>query len=234
LLNFFCFGKLFSAAMTERFSFINEEFFSFQASPERMDALWREGWRHFGVHFFRYNLGFYENEIRRVLPLRIRLAGFKFSKSQRRVFNKNSDLETVVRPAEIDAEKENLFERHKLRFKSGVPDSIYNFLSEAPGVVPCQALEICVFEKGKLVAASFLDVGKESVSSVYGMFEPSEERRSLGILTMLLEIRYALENGKKFYYSGYAYEGSSFYDYKKRFSALESFDWNGSWGKFAE
>ena len=66
------------------------------------------------------------------------------------------------------------------------------------------------------------------------MFEPSEEKRSLGILTMLLEIRYALERGKKFYYSGYAYEGSSFYDYKKRFSALESFDWNGGWEKFSE
>lgn len=220
--------------MTERFSFINEEFFSFQASPERMDALWQNGWRHFGVHFYRYNLGFYEYEIRRVLPLRIRLADFKFSKSQRRVFNKNTDLETIIRPAEIDAEKEGLFERHKRRFKSGTPDSIFDFLSEEPAAVPCKALEICVFEKGKLVAASFLDVGKESVSSVYGMFEPSEEKRSLGILTMLLEIRYALERGKKFYYSGYAYEGSSFYDYKKRFSALESFDWNGGWEKFSE
>jgi len=219
--------------MTKQFSFINEEFFAFQKSPAEMDALWQGGWRHFGVHFFRYNLGFYEYEIRRVLPLRIRLADFKFSKSQRRVFNKNKDLETIIRPAEIDAEKESLFHRHKRRFKSGTPDSIYNFLSDEPASVPCRTLEICVFERGKLVAASFLDVGNESVSSVYGMFEPSEERRSPGILTMLLEIRYALENGKKFYYSGYAYEGNSFYDYKKRFSALECFDWNGVWEKFA-
>lgn len=220
--------------MTERFSFINEEFFSPSAAPEQMDALWREGWRHFGAHFFRYNLGFYENEIRRVLPLRIRLAGFKFSKSQRRVFNKNSDLDAVIRPVRIDAEKHSLFGRHKRRFKSGVPDSIYDFLSEEPAVVPCEALEVCVFERGNLLAASFFDIGKESVSSIYAMFEPSREKRSLGILTMLLEIRYAQECGKKFYYSGYAYEGNSYYDYKKRFSALESFDWNGNWEKFAE
>ena len=133
--------------MSEQFSFINEEFFSVQASPERMDALWQNGWRHFGVHFYRYNLGFYEYEIRRVLPLRIRLADFKFSKSQRRVFNKNTDLETIIRPVRIDAEKENLFERHKRRFKSGTPDSIYDFLSEEPAEVPCKALEICVFEE---------------------------------------------------------------------------------------
>lgn len=220
--------------MTEHFSFINEEFFSFQASPGEMDALWADGWRHFGTHFFRYNLGFYEYEIRRVLPLRVRLADFKFSKSQRRVFNKNKDLEAVVRPVQIDAEKESLFARHKRRFKSGAPVSIYDFLSGEPDVVPCEALEISVFEQGKLVAASFFDVGREAISSIYGMFEPAEERRSLGILTMLLEIRYALANGKKFYYSGYAYEGNSFYDYKKRFSALESFEWNGNWTNFSE
>jgi arginine-tRNA-protein transferase len=220
--------------MTEQFSFINEEFFSFQAAPGEMDALWREGWRHFGAHFFRYNLGFYEYEIRRVLPLRIRLNDFKFSKSQRRVLNKNKDLETTIRPARIDAEKESLFERHKRRFKSGVPDSIYDFLSAEPAVVPCEALEVCVFERGNLLAASFFDVGREAISSIYGMFEPTEAKRSLGILTMLLEIRYAMENGKKFYYSGYAYEGSSFYDYKKRFSALESFDWRGTWENFAQ
>jgi len=218
--------------MTKRFSFINEEFFALQKSPAEMDALWRDGWRHFGAYFFRYNLGFYEYEIRRVMPLRIRLADFKFSKSQRRVFNKNKDLETVVRPIEIDAERENLFERHKRRFKSGVPASLYDFLSDEPSVVPCEAREICVFEAGKLLAASFLDIGRESVSSVYAMFEPSAEKRSLGILTMLLEISYALENGKKFYYSGYAYEGNSYYDYKKRFSAMESFDWDGGWEKF--
>jgi leucyl-tRNA---protein transferase len=218
--------------MTKQISFINEEFFAFRKSPAEMDALWQAGWRHFGAYFFRYNLGFYEHEIRQVVPLRIRLADFKFSKSQRRVFNKNKDLETAIRPIEIDAEKENLFERHKRRFKSGVPASLYDFLSGKPAVVPCEALEVCIFEKKKLLAVSFLDVGRESVSSVYAMFEPLAEKRSLGILTMLLEIRYALENEKKFYYSGYAYEGNSYYDYKKRFSALESFDWAGSWEKF--
>jgi hypothetical protein len=39
---------------------------------------------------------------------------------------------------------------------------------------------------------------------------------------MLLTIEYALKNDKIFYYPGYAYEGNSFYDYKKRFSALET------------
>jgi leucyl-tRNA---protein transferase len=231
------FGKLSSGMLTEQqFPYINQQFDAAQVAPRQMDLLWNAGWRHFGTQFFRYNLGFYEFEIRRVIPLRIRLADFKFSKSQRRVLNRNQDLETVIRPTEIDAEREELFNRHKRRFKSGVPDSIYDFLSEIePARVPCPSLEVDVFENGRLIAASFFDVGREAVSGVYGMFEPTETVRGLGIFTMLLEIRYALENGKIFYHLGYAYEGNSFYDYKKRFSGLESYDWNeGVWRKFEE
>lgn len=218
----------------ENFSFINEEFFSSQVSPTQTDSLLAEGWRHFGEHFYRYNLGYYKFEIREVIPLRVRLADFSFSKSQRRVLKKNADLQTIIRPAEVTVEKEDLFERHKERFEHGVPDSLYDFLSYEPASVPCEALEICVYRQKELLSVSFFDVGEESISSVYGMFAPEETSRSLGILTMLLEINFALAGGKKFYYHGYCYEGNSFYDYKKRFRALEKYDWNGSWTDFSE
>jgi arginine-tRNA-protein transferase len=216
------------------FSFINEEFYASVVAPQQLDALLADGWRHFGTHFFRYNLGFYEREIRLVIPLRVDLTSFAFSKSQRRIVGKNQDLRTVVRPIEITAEKESLFERHKIRFKRGAPDSIYNFLSAHAARVPCEAKEICVYDNKKLLAASFFDVGEKSISSVYAMFEPTEAPRSLGIYTMLLEIETARENGKEFYYQGYAYEGNSFYDYKKRFNNLERYDWRGNWKSYVE
>ncbi len=208
---------------------INEEFYAEQVSPMQMDRLLADGWRHFGEHFLRYNIGVHENKLRRVLPLRIRLADFTLSKSQRRVLKKNQDLQTVIRPIEITREKRILFEAHKKRFNHSVPDSLYTFLSDSPADVPCKALEVCVFEQEKLLAASFFDVGAKAVSAVYAMFDPQITTRSLGIYTMLLTIDYAAKNGKAFYYPGYAYEGNSFYDYKKRFSALESFDWKGNW-----
>ncbi len=211
---------------------INEEFYTRQVSPQQLDWLLADGWRHFGEHFLRYNIGFHEDKLRRVLPLRIRLADFTQSKSQRRILKKNRDLQTVIRPIEITAEKEVLFEAHKKRFNHSIPDSLYTFLSDSPADVPCEALEVCVFEQGKLLAASFFDVGATAVSGVYAMFDPQENRRSLGIFTMLSVIGYALENKKAFYYPGYAYVDKSFYDYKKRFSALEFFDWNENWLKF--
>jgi leucyl-tRNA---protein transferase len=215
-------------------SYINEDFHRAQASPEEMDALWAEGFRHFGTYFFRYNLGFYDRELRGVFPLRIRLADFSFSKSQRRVLRRNRDLRAIIRPASIDEEKHQLFARHKTRFRENAPNSIEDFLSPTPARVPCEGLEAAVYENEKLVAVSFFDVGAESLSSVYAMFEPSITARSLGIFTLLVEINHAVERGKKFFYLGYAYEGNSFYDYKKRFRATEMYDWNSGWKDFEE
>ncbi len=212
--------------------FINEEFYTQQVLPQQLDRLLASGWRHFGEHFFRYNIGIHENELRLVLPLRVRLAKFEISKSQRRILRKNQDLQIVFRPIAITREKEDLFEWHKQRFNHAVPDSLYDFLSTEPADVPSEALEVCVYERNKLLAASFFDVGAAAVSAVCAMFDPSETSRSLGIFTMLLTIDFASKSGKTFYYPGYAYEGNSFYDYKKRFSALEEFDWNGDWKTF--
>ena len=212
--------------------FINEEFYTTGVAPQQIDVLLADGWRHFGTHFYRYNIGVYADRLRRVLPLRVRLADFALSKSQRRILKRNQNLQTVFRPVEITPEKEHLFERHKRRFAHSVPDSLYDFLSFDPAIVPCAALELCVYEDKKLLAATFFDVGASAVSAVYAMFEPTETARSLGIFMMLATINYAIETGKTHYYPGYAYVEKSFYDYKKRFAALEEYDWSGNWKDF--
>jgi leucyl-tRNA---protein transferase len=214
------------------FQFINQEFYAAHVTPPQLDALLEQGWRHFGQHFFRYNLGFYNDEIRLVIPLRIRLENFTLSKSQRRVLRKNKDLQTVIRPVEITNETENLFERHKQRFDHGIPDSIYDFLDKRAATVPCETMECAVYRKNELIAVSFFDVSETAASGIYASFAPDLPERGLGILTMLLEINFAVKSGKKFYYQGYAYEGNSFYDYKKRFRALEKFNWDGNWENF--
>ena len=213
---------------------INEEFRSGAVTPEQMDLLLAEGWRHFGTKFYRYSLNIYNDRIVRVVPLRIRLADFRPSRSQRRILRRNDDLNCSVGPIEITDDVHQLFASHKQRFASDVPPSIYTFLSTDPAVVPCPALAVSVMRDEELLAASFFDVGIDSISSIYGIFDPRETARSLGIFTMLKEIEWAIDNGRQYYYPGYAYDGESFYDYKKRFSALERFDWYGRWVEFTE
>lgn len=215
-----------------QFEFINEQFFATSVTPGDLDLLLADGWRHFGELFFRYNLGIYDGEIRRVFALRIDLERFLFTRSQRRLIRRNADLEFSFGKAVIEDDVQRLFDIHKERFTSGAPGSIRDFLSADPGRIPCETLSCRIIDGERLAAVSFFDVGERSVSSIYGMFDPSESKRGLGILTMLREIEYAAENGKRYYYHGYVYEGPSFYDYKKRFSALEMFDWHGNWTDF--
>ena len=210
-------------------TFINEEFTVEGMSPADLDAYLANGWRHFGTHFFRYSLAFYDDEIRRVMPLRVRLTEFSLSKSQSRVLRRNADLNTEIRPIKVTPVVEDLFERHKQRFKQHRPDSLNTFLSTEPASKPCESFELAVYENARLVATSFFDVGGSSLSGVYAVFDPDESHRSLGIFTMLKEIEFAIQGGWQFYYQGYCYSGESFYDYKKHFCGTEAFDWNGNW-----
>jgi arginyl-tRNA--protein-N-Asp/Glu arginylyltransferase len=208
---------------------INEYFIAGSVRASDMDLLWAQGWRHFGTYFFRYSHAEHDGALCHVMPLRLKPASFTLSRSQRRVLKRNGDVEVVVRDAVIDSTKEALFLRHRHRFKQNVPDSLYDFMSESPATVPCRNQEICVYADGRLLAVSFLDIGEDATSAVYAAFEPAEAQRGLGIFTMLCAIEQSRARGCRYYYPGYAYREPSMYDYKKRFSGLESYDWEAKW-----
>ena len=201
------------------------------APPEVMDRLWAEGWRHFGREFFRYSLTLSDTgELQVIQPLRMELAEFAPSKSQRRVWRKNADARVQIVPAVVDGEREAMFLRHRERFVTNIPDSLRTFIPEQePASVPCECLSVEVRTASRLIAVSYFDVGETSVSSVYAMFDPGEAWRSPGTLTFLAEIAWAAAQGKRWLYPGYATVQPSHYDYKKSFGPLQYFDWRGSW-----
>jgi arginine-tRNA-protein transferase len=198
-------------------------------TPRQMDVFWAEGWRHFGPLFFRRYFMEHGGQLKAVQPLRIDLERFAASKSQRRVLRRNLDLSCQVRPTVLDDELRHVFALHSERFPHGEPPILENFLGLQPDTVPCENVTLAVYAGIELVAASFLDIGDEAVSSIYGIFQPRYGRRSLGIFTMLKEIEFGQEHGCRYYYPGYACHESSPYDYKKQFAALEWFDWQGNW-----
>ena len=207
-----------------------EYFIRWHAVPEVMDGLWAEGWRHFGPVFFRYRLWRHGGRQLTITPLRVDLARFAPSKSQRRVLARNRDLRVEVAPTAPDAETHRIFEAHRQRFRSDVPDSLHDFLSpHAPAEVPCRNETLRIYAGARLVAAHFLDVGRAATSSVYSMFDPAESRRSLGVYTILLAVERSRRLGCRHYYPGYATREPSPYDYKKSFTALEEYDWRGRW-----
>ncbi len=198
-------------------------------TPIDMDQMLAEGWRHFGTYFFRYNMNIYKGQLCNVVPLRIRLEDFSFTKSQRKIIKKATGFSHKIQPVDISTEQLELFHLHKSRFKDGAPSSLYDFLSENPAKVPGKAKEVLIYDDKKLIAASYFDLGREAISSIYGMFDTSYNKYSLGIYTMILEIEYAIRSGYTYYYHGYCYDVESFYDYKKKFLAMEFYDWEEHW-----
>jgi len=222
-------GSQFSGAA--RWPVVEECFEHCALPPEWMDALWSQGWRHFGIRFFRYSMAVHEGRVAHVLPLRIDLERWAPSPSQARIARRNQDLEVTLGRPRLGREHHRLFQLHTQRFKANVPEKLEVFLGPDPGHregangYPCECVEVSVRRAGTLVAASYLDVGREGASSVYGFFDPAESRRSLGIATFLWEIGYARQRGCRYLYPGYAYAEPSPYDYKKRLGALEASDW---------
>lgn len=207
----------------------DQNFLCLEASPTEMDRFWAEGWRHFGILFFRYRTAVHGRKRFSVLPLRVDLERFRPTRSQKRVLAKNSDARIWLRPTFVDEEKERLFLKHRERFEENIPLALNQFLSPVPDSVPCPNLELCVYLGEKLAGVTFLDIGKTATSAVYAMFDPEEAKRSLGILMMLYSIHYSRQQGYGYYYPGYAYHEPYAYDYKKRFAGLEYLDWEAGW-----
>lgn len=202
-------------------------------SPAGLDEKLVTGWRHFGTRFFRCNFAIHDGRICGVLPLRVPVRNFSPSKSQRRVMRRCEKFACQVIPAVVTDEYEALFERHKERFAENIPDGLTDFVDPHPAEIPGETRVVEVrTDDGQLVAVSFFDVGADSISSVYGMFDPEFAGFSLGVFTILCELAVAAEMGKRFYYLGYSYTVPSPYDYKRRIAPLEAYDWNRGWKEY--
>ena len=211
----------------------DQQFLCADACGSEMDRFWAEGWRHFGIYFFRYRIAIHGGKVFSVLPLRIDLARFTLKRSQRRVLGINGDTKTRIQPTSIDKAKRALFDKHRTRFKENTPNSLSDFLSPFPATVPCRSFELCVYLGTKLIGVTFLDLGETATSAVYAIYDPAEAKRSPGILMMLRSIEFSRAQGYRYYYPGYAYREPYAYDYKKRFSGLEYLDWENGWKPYA-
>lgn len=197
-----------------------------QLQPAALDRILAEGWRLLGRRFVRHNFSTWRHKLCRTIPLRVRLAEFEPSKSQRQILRRNADLRVLSAPARFDSDRERLFDLHRERFHEKQATTLASFIhSESPYMLPTEGRELAVQLDGELIACSFFHVGQKAISGTYCVFNPSYSRRSLGTLTMLLELLIAKEMGMDFYYHGYTHDIPSQFDYKMNVNGLESYNW---------
>jgi arginine-tRNA-protein transferase len=197
-----------------------------QLAPSGLDHILSKGWRLLGRRFVRHNFSTWRHKLCRTIPLRVRLANFEPSKSQRQILRRNTDLRVLSAPAQFNAERERLFYLHRERFHEKQSTTLASFIHpESPNTLPTEGRELAVHLNDELIACSFFHLGEHAVSGTYCVFDPAHGQRSLGSLTLLLELLLAKEMGMEFYYHGYTHDTPSQFDYKMSVKGLESMNW---------
>lgn len=169
------------------------------------------------------------------IPVRVSATGFRPSRSQKRVLKQNQDIEWQVLPAEFSDEHYELYCRYLASRHAGggmenpTPDEYMNFLT-------CEWSKTVFIEyrlQGRLFGLGVTDVLDNALSAVYTFFDPEQQTRSPGTLSILRQLQLANEQGLDWLYLGYWIAGCSKMSYKSRFRPLQVFH-EGHWQQLTD
>ena len=204
---------------------LTERHYPLFLTHSELDQYLARGWYRmnqmiFTCHFIYFNEGIYSP-----VWIRLPLGGFQFKKRLSKLIRNNEkDFRIETQPAKIDSQKEKLFQAYKSHFDGQLADSLHDALMDNTSINIYDTEEICVYKDNQLIAVSFFDKGAESLASILGIYDPNYAKFSLGFYTMLKEISWGVEHGKKYYYPGYFIPGRPRFDYKLRIGPVEFYD----------
>ncbi|HZN59798.1 MAG TPA: arginyltransferase [Planctomycetota bacterium] len=190
-------------------------------TPREHEILLDRGVRHFGRSYFRAACA----GCRECVSVRVPVAKFQPSRSQRRVLAKNRDVELEVGEPKVDDERMDLHRRfHAERAQRRGWDAseidreeyISTFIENA-----VQVLEFRYRLAGRLIAIAYVDDCPGAYNSIFGFWDPAFPRRSLGTFDVLQEIAEASRRGKEHLYLGYHVRGCKSLEYKTSFRPHE-------------
>jgi arginine-tRNA-protein transferase len=194
-------------------------------SPEELDTYLANGWYRMGQSIFTTHFLCFLDNFYSALWVRLPLKDYQFSKSLRKIIRKNyNTFDVKFQPAEIDAEKELLYQKYKADFPGQLAPTLEDSLHEGFEGNIFNTYETLVYEGDKLVAFSFFDLGDSSASSILGVYDPDYKKYSLGLFTVLLEMIFCIRNNFDFFYPGYVVPGNSRFDYKLRIGDVDYYN----------
>ena len=160
---------------------------------------------------------------------RVPVAGYPFSRSEKRVLDRNRDLVRHVVEAEATMEQFELLRRYLMarHAEGGMADMTWpDYLAMVEDTpVRTHLIEYRLPSEGRgpgdLVACALVDALADGLSLVYSFYEPTLRRRSLGSFIILDHVVQAGQHGIPYVYLGYWVQGSPKMDYKARFRPVE-------------
>lgn len=200
-------------------------FMSEWVPPRLYHDLMDAGFRRSGEFFYQPAC----RACRACIQIRVPVAEFRPTKTQRRVWRRNQDLRVTVAEPSYSDEKFDLYRRYCAEWhgrEDSDVDGFASFLCESP----VDSVEMTYRdEAGRLLACGVCDVSARSLSSVYFYFDPEGAPRSLGVYGALWEMAWAAERGIPWHYMGYWIEECGAMAYKNAFRPYELLGTDGVW-----
>ena len=164
------------------------------------------------------------------IPVRIPIASYVFSRSERRLLSRNEDLTLSTQPAAATQEQYHLFRRYQ-EDRHGGGDMARMLMEDYRAMIEDTPTQTIFYEfrspQAKLLGAMLVDGIEDGISAVYSFFDPDEPRRSLGTYMILAAIEQLRPGTGKHIYLGYWIRNCSKMAYKNRFRPLEALGPNG-------
>ncbi|MCP4296021.1 MAG: arginyltransferase [Proteobacteria bacterium] len=178
---------------------------------ENYEMLINQGFRRNGMHFYRNNC----HNCTQCISLRVPVNSFSPSRSQKRVWRKNQDLQVQSARVSFDEECYQLYLRYsQIKHNQLTTREEYKqFLIDTA----VDTIMMKYYLNDQLLAVSWVDLLPNSMSSVYFAFDPNFSKRSLGIFSILKEIEICQLSHKKFLHLGFWIEGNQKMNYKGDF-----------------
>lgn len=203
----------------------NEGFVVADMSPEIYHDFMNSGFRRSGHYLYRPAcIGCKECR-----PIRVLVNGFKHSKSQRRILNRNSGLSVRVQAPEFTEAKYHMYMDY-LAYQHN-REAVDSELSMLDFLYSSCVLTV-EFEfrlQKRVIAVSIADICSRSLSSVYAFFDPDFRHLSLGTFSALQEILYCRQNLIPHYYLGFYVQDCRAMNYKAGFRPNELLPDSGEW-----
>jgi len=164
------------------------------------------------------------------VAVRVPVRDFKPSRSQRRNWKRNQDIEIIEKPVQFVPEHFDLYRRYQIARhpESGMndtdPQKYLNFLGSRQVSSVFFEMRVC----GSLAGLAVADLLPDGLSAVYTFFDPDLPERGLGVYAVLWEIEEAKRRGLDYVYLGYWIAESPKMSYKTRYRPIEGIH-HGRW-----
>ncbi|RUM70631.1 MAG: arginyltransferase [Sulfurovum sp.] len=195
------------------------------ASKAFSTAVIDRGWRRFGKYFFHPVC----NGCNACKSIRINVEDYKYSKSQRKAIKRNKETKIIVQEPTLTQTHIDLYNKyhaHKNQ-KDGwsyrnISQREYheNFVDGAHDF----GKEVLYIVDNKLVGVDLIDILDDGISAIYFYYDPEYAHLSLGVYSLLYQVKLASILGLPWIYLGYWVDGCKAFAYKTNFQPQEILD----------